>query len=368
MLEGLRLKYPPRGLRFFVRTAGSNSTRRPLPVRDSVKRGLEWLERHQSDDGSWNARDYDAGCGKCLPHGVDDRVDAVRSDFSVGLTGLAVMALTAAGRTCREDDALRRALADLIRRQDGEGCIGSRECDKFMYNHLVATAALCEAYALTGSNRLKLPAQRAVDFVMAAQNPGAGWRYIEQAGENDTLVTGWAIVALHSAARAALDFDRAAAYDGSRAWLDKASYRVADDAWRTGYQFPGTGCPILPDIENRFDPHPTPTAAGAAIRLLMGGRRDDPKIAGAMRSLAEDPPASGAVAVDFYYWHWAALAIHLFGAEDARWSRVDELIESSQSAGGSWPPADRWSRLGGRVYATAMATLTLQTGRRYAQD
>lgn len=45
---------------------------------------------------------------------------------------------------------------------------------------------------------------------------------------------------------------------------------------------------------------------------------------------------------------------------------TNALVKSQQSSdagdkGGSWEPTDRWSGYGGRVYATAMGALTLET-------
>src|SRR5262249_59613533 len=68
----------------------------------------------------------------------------------------------------------------------------------------LAAIALCEAYALTGDIRLRMPAQRGLDYIGYAQDPrGGGWRYsARQAG--DTSVTGWQIMALKSGQMAGL--------------------------------------------------------------------------------------------------------------------------------------------------------------------
>lgn len=94
--------------------------------------------------------------------------------------------------------AEKRALRWLIAQQRDDGCVGERG-NKYMYNHALATLALAEA-----SDRpiVRDAAQRAVDFLVAAQNPGKGWRYSARSGDNDSFVTGWCVLALHAAARA----------------------------------------------------------------------------------------------------------------------------------------------------------------------
>ena len=68
-----------------------------------------------------------------------------------------------------------------------------------MYAHAIATLALCEAYGQTRDSKLKEPAQRAVNFILAAQDPkGGGWRYSPRQ-PGDTTVTGWQLMSLKSA-------------------------------------------------------------------------------------------------------------------------------------------------------------------------
>ena len=41
----------------------------------------------------------------------------------------------------------------------------------WFYSHGIASIALCEAYGMTGDKRLREPAQRAIDFIVAAEHP-----------------------------------------------------------------------------------------------------------------------------------------------------------------------------------------------------
>jgi len=81
--------------------------------------------------------------------------------------------------------------------------------------------------------------------------------------------------------------------------------------------------------------------------------------------------ASDTIPYALIYWHFGALAIHGFGGK--RWERwVGEFRKALLSyqrldgcESGSWPPAGAWGSQGGRVYASALNTLTLLTPWRY---
>ena len=74
-----------------------------------------------------------------------------------------------------------------------------------------------------------------------------------------------------------------------------------------------------------------------------------------------------------YSWYWAALALHQAGGkywrpwwDAARKEIVPHQLREGPDAG-SWPPDDPWGRDGGRVYATAITVLILETPYRYAR-
>src|SRR5262245_29704430 len=62
---------------------------------DAVLAALRWLARHQSDDGSWRTRTYNARCTKEQPCGAGSAVEA----HDVGATGLALLAFLGAGHS-----------------------------------------------------------------------------------------------------------------------------------------------------------------------------------------------------------------------------------------------------------------------------
>jgi Ca-activated chloride channel family protein len=213
---------------------------------DAVLSALKWLSRHQAADGSWKTTEHTSACGRIAKYaGGRCTPNPGHEDNDGGNTGLALLAFLGAGYSHLSKDmydgicfgdVVRKALQWMMSRQDPEGCIGSRTLPKYMYHHAISALALSEAYGLTGSNLFRDQAQKAIDFLIAAQNPGKGWRYSYRSGDNDTSVTAWAILALKSAEISGLAFPRSG-YDGARAWFDEAT----DEKGRTGYTARGTG-------------------------------------------------------------------------------------------------------------------------------
>ncbi len=337
---------------------------------------LRWLARHQNPDGSWSASGF---CRTCSGDGD--------SSYETGVTSLAILAFLGAGYTQVSRDevyddmspgrslqfgkVLKKGLQWLIERQDPEGCVGGRG-PKYMYNHAIATMALSEAYGMTAAEALRQPAQRAVDFLVAARNPGRGWRYAARCGENDTSVTGWAVLALKSADLSDLSFSPKACSD-ALAWMNEATSR--DGLPRVGYTGPETGKVFIPGKNEEFVDHPTMSAVALVSRIFMEKKRPDPTLT---LAITADLPTWAPNAVDFYYWYYASLALFQYdGPKGAAWSKWNEPMKAALLThqkmkkdgceNGSWDPAaDRWGSEGGRVYATAINTLTLEVYYRYA--
>lgn len=353
----------------------------PGPTReteDAVRRALLWLARHQDPDGPWRVQGFLARCrnGSCVPN-----PDTASAEFDVGVTGLALLAFLGAGysHASRDivdgvafGDVVRRGLQWVLAQQDDDGCIGSRLEHKYMYGHAIAALALTEACCLTNTQLFRDRAQKAVEFLVSAQNPELAWRYSRRSGENDTSVTGWAVMVFKSARMAGLEFP-ASVYDGVRAWLDSAT---EPDYYRTGYHQKGTG-KVYCAHNQAFDHHEALSAIAAMSRIFMDRDPNDPRVAGACALLARDLPSLEPMAVDYYYWYYASLALHQYdghrnGPVWQKWNKAltDSLVKSQNltSTGcksGSWEPADRWSCEGGRVYATAINALTLEVYYRY---
>ena len=342
---------------------------------DAVRSALRWLARHQAADGSWGSASFSLQCsrdGTCSGSGS--------KDYDVGATALSLLAFLGAGyshlsrdeipdpvipgRRHRFGDVVRSAIKWLLAQQDPDGCFGPRR-GNYLYNHAIAALAISEAFGMTNGSMLAGPAQKGIEFLAAAQNPGKGWRYRERSGDNDTSVTGWAVMALKSAEISGLPFPKECT-DGARSWLDQVTEGTYG---RTGY----TRSPA-----NGRDRWLSPTAIAIMSRIFMDKDRSDPRLSTGCDQLLKNKPRWQEGAIDYYFWYYASLALFQFdGPSGAKWRAWNEDMKSalvphqnklaSGCRTGSWDPDDLWARhSGGRIYSTAINALTLEVYYRYA--
>jgi hypothetical protein len=312
----------------------------------SVALALEWLARHQEPDGRWTGRDFPF---------ADEQGGKAEFDFDYALTGLALMAFLGADHTHLEDgpyrDVVERGLRWLLEHQGSDGNLRIGET---MYSQGIATIALAEAHAMTGDPTLVDPVRRAVAYIEGARNDDeGGWRY-EVGQPGDTSVLGWQVMALVSAQRAGIAVDPES-FENASEFLDDVAH--PEDVGLYAYQ-PGHG------------PSVAMTAEGMFTRQLLGA----PVRSGRMRQsadyISEDLP-DWEEDPNTYSWYYTTLALYQYGGNHwERWNAalVPELLASQRTDGralGSWDPEDRWSKIGGRVYQTAICALTLEVYYRY---
>jgi len=313
----------------------------------AVARALQWLAAHQSKDGHWDADGFDRGCGEC---GGETNIAADNA-----LTGLSLLCFLSARHTHLKAgpyrDHVDRGLRWLGGRQKTDGDLRGEET---MYSHGIATIALSEAYAVTADPQMADTVRRAADFIHRARNREVGgWRY-DPGQPGDTSVLGWQVMALKSASMAGIEVSTEA-FDAARAWLDRVS-----EQRRPGLYAYQPGQP----------PTPSMTAEGMFAQLLMGlqpgHRRMRDSVGFILQHLPnwESDPST-------YFWYYASLA--LFQHQGKAWETwnaalTEELTTHQRTdgrVGGSWDPADEWSKIGGRVYQTALCTLMLEVYYRY---
>ncbi len=323
------------------RMGGSDETEQ------AVARALDWLMRHQSDDGRWSSRRFDHACNGCGGH------SSVTSDVAV--TSLAILAFLGADHTHVKDgpyrDHVARAVDWLLAQQSESGDLRGEET---MYSHGIAGIAIAEAYGMTRDPRLRRHVERMVEFTVAARNRRlGGWRY-EPGQVGDTSVLGWQVMALASARRAGVDVPEEA-FDSARQWLTHVS--PATMPGRYSYQ-PGQ------------PPSLAMTAEAMFVQQLLGRGPDEPMMQRSADYILERLP-SWANQANTYAWYYATLALFQHGGPAwTTWNEQlkRELLASQRTQGpaaGSWDPADRWANIGSRVYQTALCALTLEVYYRY---
>ena len=269
-------------------------------------------------------------------------------------------------------------------------------------NHTLATMALCEAYGLSGNREVKLAAQAALDFLVAAQKrneSGAPWgfglgslqdledrrargalddeSFLAARASVDLSITCWVVMALKSAQtcgfqvpeetlRGALDYGIAATQEADA----PALLRIDGAGEKDG-----------------FAAHPRVPALGMLIRSFVAQDISDPYLESSADALAADVPEIGKEgrSVDFYYWYFATLALNQFDGPDSprkgagsQWSAWEKgltkallpLQDRSKArdacSRGGWLQEARGNQKGRALYNTAMNVLTLEVYYRYA--
>ncbi|MCB9831317.1 MAG: hypothetical protein H6807_02500 [Planctomycetes bacterium] len=353
-----------------TRTRGRKHARRGRGARLqlAVDRGLAWLARHQNPDGSWDTDGFpDLDDGELGPP-CDGKGQAL---YDVSSTGLALLCFFGAGETHRSGEhrkTIARGLKWLRDHQDAEGCFGDRKVANFSYNHAIGTLAMVEAYGLTGSPLFKDYARRGIDFALACQNPYQAWRYGKADGQNDTSVTGWMIMALKSGQQAGFQVDPQR-FSWALSWIDQMTDA---ESGRTGYIRRGE--PPVREVGAHEDfpasESESLTALAILTRVFCGERPTSNELIGKGRKLLlAHPPLwdEKAGSIDMYYWLFGSMALHQVGGEDwTTWrGKLSEAILPRQRTdgnfAGSWDPKGAWGKAGGRIYATALMTLALES-------
>jgi len=351
----------------------SRDLRRALT--NGVGPGLAWLKRHQDEDGKWD-------CDRFMKHDRDgEPCDGAGSPVhDVGVTGLAMLALLGDGSTLRQGphkDALKKAVKWLRNQQQENGLYGSDASHDFLYDHAIASYAMCEAYGLSEYKLLRSTAQKGLDYLEAHRNPGGVWRYQPRDGGNDTSITGWAIMACKTGEYFGLSVNDEALSAAAK-WFDE----VSDASGRHGYTKRGEPSSRHPgDHAKRFPPTngETNTAVGLFARFFLGQEtKDKPVMKAAADVILAAPPIwrEEGGRIDHNYWFWASYAMYQVGGE--HWEEWQRRLASSvllyqhdalknENLAGSWDPIGVWGRDGGRVYSTALLTMVLESSYRYSR-
>lgn len=343
-----------------------------------IELGLKFVASAQDGDGSWNLR--------LFPGATVNDIGQLQSPTAA--TGLALLSFLGAGYDHYGEEYQKQVaggLAYLVanQRPDGDLYVTKTRVPNdpaWLYSHGIATIALCEAYGMTSDEKLREPAQRALNFIEKAQDKKlGGWRYQPGSGA-DTSVTGWQIMALKSGELAKLKVNPET-YVGVRRWLDAA-------------QAPGPGKNQNDPSQYVYDPNavddtrfvrshgrtPTPatTSMGLLMRMYLGWDKQNPDLQRGAQILLDNPPQLGTGALkkrDTYYWYYASQVMyHMQGDAWRDWNnKLRPLLLNSQTktgvTAGSWDPggavADKWGPHGGRLYVTTMNLLSLEVSHRY---
>ncbi len=334
----------------------------------AVERALDWLAKHQDADGRWDGgtvkyrdghiADTDDTFTVHCPPGDICFGECYYGEADTALTGLSLLAYLGAGYTHvdgKYTDTVARGVNFLRQSQKPNGDLRGSSLAVGMYCHAMATLALCEAYALTGDPALRPAVEKGVAFLVQSRAAdGLAWRYSPGDPTGDTSILGWVVMALKSAKTVGIPIPPKI-QGGIATWLD----RVADGRQKGLAQYqPGAGV------------KPTMTAEAWACRQFLELGGPGPASDEAAASLLDHPTDRGEFNV--YYLYYGTLAMYQHGGTPwASWNaRVRDLVVARQQTkghkAGSWDPDDSpYGSHGGRIYGTAMATLTLEVYYRF---
>lgn len=324
----------------------------------SVELALQWLQRHQESDGSWNPRRHGGG-RETYTEGHNRRGAGVHA--TTGMTGLALLAFVGAGHDHLQGP-YQRVVADgidyLVRQQKSDGDLsGDASLFAAMYCHGMASLALAELLAFSGDEALRGPVQRAVQYSVRAQDPTTGsWRYAAGDGQGDMSQFGWQVMLLTTAELSGIEIPETTRFRMQR-FVD--SMAAGHSGGLSRYQ-------------RGRRPSRTMTAESLVCRQFLGMAVPASAEREGFDFLEQEQPGSGRV--NLYYWYYGSLAQLQYRAHG--WKPWVEAMESElrrrqRTTGedaGSWNPDTVWGGYGGRVYSTALGALCLEVFYRYDPD
>jgi hypothetical protein len=346
----------------------------------AIKQGLQWLVRQQKTDGHWELHRILNEKGQDAQNYPDGGLSTIKTN--TGATALALMAFLGHGSTHQTGDhteVVAKGLKWLRSTQDpATGDLHDLRQEEgrqpAFYAHAMGTIVLCEALALTSDNELKPSAERAVKYLLESQHPQrGGWKYrpISKQMEGDLSVTGWALMALHTARMAGLEIQQEE-FERASLFLDSVQARGSA---RYKYE------PASPDSKATA----ALTAEALLCRQWLGWPKTFPQMMAGVKYVTSDEnlPSWTAGRRNVYGWYYTSQMLHNLGGDDwNRWNTaVRDLVVKHQvttgttKAGldtrGSWNPnsppgtGEEYADKAGRLYLTSLCILILETPYRH---
>ena len=343
-------------------------------IKRAVDSGLKWVVRQQRQGGNWQLH----SSGQYPNPGTR----TFRTD--TGATALALLALLGDGHTHRDGDyqeEVAKGLRWLRGRQKVDGDFHDHVemgRQSSFYAHAMAVIAMCEAITLSRDFTFHESAEAGVQFLLDSQHPTqGGWKYMPQDEDSsgDLSVTGWCLMALHTARMAEIDvsdeaFSRAAHFMDLVADGSGAHYRYQPS-----------------DHESRFTP--ALTSVGLLGRQWLGWQKNDIAMQQGVKYLLSEKlrPEWAPGKRNVYEWYYTAQVLHNIGGEEWKtWysGLQTQIVDAQKRIGsarapddirGSWNPMSlngelfgapsEYADKAGRLYLTTLCLLILETPYRH---
>lgn len=352
--------------------------------RRAIDAGLDWLAAAQEPEGHWSCSRWSTCGGTPGLPGIGDEVVRL---LDPGVTALALLPFLEDGQTPdrgRHAGTVRRALLWL--RIQGESYLAyglpryantrpgpwhwGNVAEE--YNPLLVYAALAEALRRAGQEELRPTVEAAVRQITSARRPERPWAIALSPYDIGPVVF-W--VQLLEAAEAAGIEVPVSARAELRAYLEELTEASSGRILNAD---------ICPECLGGWDAQAVAVLARDWVDPAKSAVRDLE-----VATIAAHPPVwqtewrvpedelKGMKAVwrcsrdivNYYYWYYGLLVMERHGGNRAaswRDSLVRALVDHQVRDGpnaGSWEPLDPWGRVGGRVYSTSYAVLSLLASR-----
>lgn len=276
--------------------------------------------------------------------------------YSTAMTGLAVMAMMAVGRTPDDPDygpAIHRAINYVLSQMRADGYFGERDSSR-MYGHGICTLMLSEATGMIRdeglARRMTDACKLAVNVILNAQSvkksadQQGGWRYEPTSTDSDVSLTGWQTMALRSAKNIGINVP-GASIEAAVAYIRANAHPDGGFGYQTRSDQPGL-------------------RGVGLLALPVCGVYNAPELAKATARMLADPPKWQG---PWFYYRVYYSSAGMYQMGDEAWQRfypiIDELLLSHQNADGSWPEPPGNNELSNYaptpLYSTAMAVLAL---------
>ncbi|MCC7139471.1 MAG: hypothetical protein IT460_13700 [Planctomycetes bacterium] len=339
----------------------------------AVEAALDWLARHEAEEGGWDADGFPARCAagaaRCDGVGRGQHGEDVPCPFDAAITALATLAFLGAGHGPwvegdRHGAVVERALARCAAPDDA-------------WSLALGTQALAEAEAMEGRGRRRDAALAGAKRLVAARQADGGWTYAAGFRRgSDVPYAALVVPALVAARDVGAPWPDGLA-DGVGRWLDT----LEADEGRLAYLADGRAYGYTPTAANGL--------AAAAVRAWLVAGADGPRQRAHLALAARlrptwaiswkdvEVPGQGRRRVQvghlsFYEWWYGSMATFQAGGDAwAGWfARAKAALVPHQRtdgcARGSWDPVAAYERqTGGRVFATALGAMILETPYRH---
>lgn len=321
----------------------------------AVELALAYLAAHQRSNGSWSFDLNLAPCNGQCRHSKEKNSDSATP--VTGATGLALLAFLGAGHTHQRSgpyqETVRRGIY-FLRSIAGETAESGYDWQQgSMYGHGIALMALEEALNMTREGNqydsdLADLVQQGTAFTCIAQHPNGSWGYVP-GRPGDVTITGWQVLSLIGAQKCGAALHTNTLPDAKNFLMTTCEGR----SFWFGYNSPPG--------------EPTTTAIGLTLMLFLGQSPYETPFQRALERLAKKGPLPN----NIYHNYYTSLALH--HSRHPAWENWnqqlrDYLVETQETQGhetGSWHFNEKWGNVGGRLYTTALAAMTLEVYYRF---